>query len=99
LPEADWLFRQPADFWLLLFRSFGFTRFPCSLRDQPQSGAFVDRYMVGFVTLDEILGFFSRRVMHVPFEVRVGSDLPDDDSAHMPSLTIPLHMITDFELH
>jgi hypothetical protein len=58
----------------------------------------MDRYMVGFVALDQVLGRFPRSVMRIPLEVRVRSDLFDDDSADPPSLGIPSHMVTDFEV-
>ena len=41
-----------------LFFAFGFTRFFLRRRDQPESAAFMDRYMLGFVTLNKILGCF-----------------------------------------
>lgn len=37
----------------------GCCRFSCPRRDQPQHTAFLDRYVVGFVTLDEVLWRFS----------------------------------------
>ena len=74
---------------------FSFTRFSCQRRNQPESGAFMDRYMVGFVTLNEVLGRFLRRVMCVSFELRVVRDLFDHDSADSSGFGIPAHVITD----
>ena len=54
-------------------------------------------YVFGFVTLDEILWRFPRGVVHVPFEVHVGSDFLDDDSTNPTSLGIPSHVLTDLE--
>ena len=42
----------------------------------------MDRDMVAFIALDQILGRLSRSVMHVSLEPRVGSDLLGDDSAN-----------------
>jgi hypothetical protein len=36
--------------------------------------------------------------MRVPLELRIGSDLPGDDSTDAPSFGIPSHMIPDFEI-
>jgi hypothetical protein len=36
-------------------------------------------------------------MMHVPFELRIGSNLFDDDSANPASLGIPCHMVADLE--
>ena len=38
------------------FCLLGSARLPRRRRDQPQCSAFVDRYVVGFVTGDEVLG-------------------------------------------
>jgi hypothetical protein len=66
-------------------------------RDHPQCSAFVDRYVVGFVTLDEVLGLFPRSVMCVPLEVRIGSNFFDDDSADPSGFGIPPHVVTSLE--
>ena len=57
----------------------------------------MDRDMVGFIALDQILGRFSRSVMHVSLEPRVGSDLLGDHSANATSLGIPSHVVADVE--
>jgi hypothetical protein len=57
----------------------------------------MDRDMVGFIALDQILGRFSRSVMHVSLEPRVGGDLLGDDSANAASLGIPSHVVADVE--
>ena len=57
----------------------------------------MDRDMVGFIALDQILGRFSRSVMHVSLEPGVGGDLLGDDSANAASLGIPSHVVADVE--
>jgi hypothetical protein len=59
--------------------------------------AFVNCYVFGFVTLDEILWRFPRGVTHISFEFRIGSDFLDDESTNPTSLRIPSHVITDLE--
>lgn len=54
-------------------------------------------YVIGLITLDEILWFFTSSVMGIALEFRVRSDLLDNDSADPASLGIPSHMITDLE--
>ena len=75
----------------------GSSGFSCSCWDQPESSAFVNCHVFGFVTLDEILWYFPRCVMQVFFEFRIGSDLVDDDPTDPISLGIPSHVITDLE--
>ena len=77
--------------------SRGSAGFPCSCWDQPEGSAFVNCYVFGFVTLDEILWRFPRGVMHISFEFRIGSDFLDDESTNPTSLRIPSHVITDLE--
>ena len=67
----------------------------CHRADQPQSGTLMDRYVLGFVTLKEILRFFARSVMCVPFELGITRELLDDDSADSPGFGIPAHVVTD----
>ena len=66
------------------FLFFGFL-----LRRSPnvsQCFPFVDRHMIGLVTLNEVLRFFSRSVVHIAFDPYVGDNFLDDDAANPPSL-------------
>jgi len=40
--------------------------------------------MVGRVTLNDVLRFISRRMVHVAFEEHLGDNLLDDDPANPP---------------
>lgn len=66
--------------------SFLFSRFLLRLSpDVSQCFPFVDRHMIGFVALNEVLRFLSRSVMHIAFDPYVGDDSLDDDAANPPS--------------
>lgn len=55
-------------------------------------------YVVGFVTLNQILRLFARSVVRVSLEARISDDLFHNDSADPTGLGIPAHVITDFEV-
>jgi len=57
----------------------------------------VNRYMVGFVALDQILGRFSRSVVDEFHDLCVRSKLLDDDFADPASLGIPPDVVTNLE--
>src|SRR6516164_8938147 len=79
------------------FRLLGSAGLSCWRRHQPESTAFVNRDMVGFVALDQILGRFSRSVVDVSLDLCVSSKLLDDDSADPASLGIPPDVVTNLE--
>lgn len=54
----------------------------------------MDRNMIGFVALDQVLRRFPGRMVHVTFEPGVGSDLFDDNAANPASFRVPPHVIT-----
>ncbi len=54
----------------------------------------MDRNMIGFVALDQVLRRLPGRVVHVTFESGVGSDLFGDNAAKPASFRVPPHVIT-----
>lgn len=57
----------------------------------------MNRYVLSFVTLDEVLRRFPRGVMCVSLELRVRRELFEDDSTDPASFGIPSHVIPDLE--
>jgi hypothetical protein len=58
-----------------------------------QCWPFVDCHMVGRVTLNDVLRFISRRMVHVAFEEHLGDNLFDDDPANPPGFRVPFNVI------
>jgi len=54
----------------------------------------MDRNMIRFVALDQVLRRLPGRMVHVFFESGVGSDLFDDNAANPASFRVPPHVIT-----
>ena len=54
----------------------------------------MDRNMIRFVALDQILRHMPGRMVQVPFESGVRSDSLDDDSTDPAGLRVPSHVIT-----
>lgn len=54
----------------------------------------MDRNMIRFVALDQVLRRLPGRMVHVFFESGVGSDFLDDDSTDPAGLRVPPHVIT-----
>lgn len=53
--------------------------------------------VVGFIALDEILGFFSGGVVGVALESHIGNDFLHDSAANSTCFRIPFDVITAFE--
>ena len=53
--------------------------------------------MVGFVALDEILGFFFGGMVGIAFEVYIGNDFLHDSTANATCFRIPFDVIAAFE--
>jgi hypothetical protein len=53
--------------------------------------------VIGFVTLDEVLGFVLRRVVDIAFELNIANNFPYDDATNSTCLRIPFNVITAFE--
>lgn len=65
-----------------------------SWREQVEGASFMDRNMIRFVALDQVLRRLPGRMVHVFFESGVGSDLFDDNAANPASFRVPPHVIT-----
>jgi hypothetical protein len=57
----------------------------------------VNRDVVRFIALDEILRVFFRGVVDITLEPNVGNNLPCDDAANPARLRIPSNVITTLE--
>jgi hypothetical protein len=57
----------------------------------------VNSDVVGFIALDEILGFFSGGVVGVALESHIGNDFLHDSAANSTCFRIPFDVITAFE--
>lgn len=62
-----------------------------------QCFSLVNCNVIGFVTLDEVLGFVLRRVVDIAFELNIGNNFPHDDATNSTCLRIPFNVITAFE--
>lgn len=72
--------------WIFAVASLSFCGFLFHLSpDVSQCLPFVDRHMVGLVTLDEILRFVSRSVVHITLDPYIRNNFLDDDTANPPS--------------
>ena len=53
--------------------------------------------MVGLVTLNQILRFVLRGVVHVAFDANIRSDPLEDDAANSARFRVPFHVVPPFE--
>jgi len=49
--------------------------------------------MIGLVTLDEVLRFLSRSVVHIAFDPYIRNHFLNDDAANPPSFRIPFNVV------
>lgn len=57
----------------------------------------MDCKVIGFIALDEILGFFFGGMVGVAFEFHIRKDLLHDDTANSTCFRIPFDVIAAFE--
>ena len=57
----------------------------------------MNRDMIGFIALDEILGFFLRGVVYVALKPIVGDNFFEDDAANSSCFRVPFDVIATFE--
>ena len=53
--------------------------------------------MIGFITLDEVLRFILRGVVHIAFETNVGDNFSNDHAANSSRLGVPFNVVTALE--
>lgn len=88
--------RTTSTLFLAHFVSF-FDSICCPRLEESQRLSFVNGHMIGLVTLNEVLRYILRGMVHVPLQPNVRSDLLENHPANSTSLGVPFNMFTTFE--